>query len=152
MIKKKAAVKVYRVYKGDELIMTASRRKIMTALDMPEGISFKYYRHRRYRKVYRFEPTGEVEMMEMAEIAVQKKKKEKEKKIAGRTHEETLDYLYRHLLPAPHTTVLNIKEDPEDYLKELKEKGINVTYEKRPDMCGGKRIGYFWVLKGELWS
>ena len=143
MLKKTAMVKVYKCYDRGKYLTTGTRRKFLEMLDMPEGISLANYRLNRYRGRYHFEPTGEKIKEELPSLDARAKRIEKQK---GIDHEQILDYLFKHLFRDGVTCLK--RDDPENYLEELAEMGLDVEYrETWGHDENGKRTNKYYVLK-----
>lgn len=144
MLKKSVVVKVYDVYKDGELMMTGTRRAIIDALEMPP-ISLANYSRRPYRGHYIFKDTGRTEKIKIEDVMSEERKKPKNKK-DGRTYDEVLGYLFRHLF---RDGVVNLsRDDPERYLEDLAEMGLDVEY--RPAFYRderGKKVEKYYILK-----
>lgn len=143
MLKKTAMVKVYECYDNGKLLMTGTRRKFLEMFDMPEGISLANYRRNKYKGRYYFIPTGQKIKEELPSLEVRTKKEEKRKSVK---HDEILDYLFKHLF-RDGTTILR-RDNPENYLEELAEMGLDVEYrETWGHDENGKRTVKYYVLK-----
>lgn len=134
-------VNIYELYDDGKLIFTGDRFKCAKVIGININKLTRYETHngKKILNRYTLKPIGKEQRLNLIDTKIIPNTK----KIDKQNKNKTMEYLLKHLREYGNTVLNN---NPERYLKALRENGLDCTYRKVLE-DGVKQKRYFYIIE-----